>query len=76
MIQEFMDGQEYGADVYIDMISGEIVSVFVKKKLKMRAGETDKAVSVKDPALFALDVYKRQGRMRFGQNRSVGSNFK
>lgn len=54
MIQEFMDGQEYGADVYIDMISGEVVSIFVKKKLKMRAGETDKAVSVKDDALFEL----------------------
>ncbi len=54
MIQEYMDGQEYGADVYIDMISGEVVSVFVKKKVKMRAGETDKSVSVKDEALFAL----------------------
>ena len=54
MIQEFMNGQEIGADVYIDMISGEVVSIFTKKKLKMRAGETDKAVSFKDPALFAL----------------------
>lgn len=54
MIQEFLDGQEIGADVYIDMISGEVVSVFTKKKLKMRAGETDKAVSFKDPALFEL----------------------
>ena len=31
MIQEFMNGQEYGADVYIDMLSGEVVSIFVKK---------------------------------------------
>ncbi len=54
MIQEFMDGQEIGADVYIDMISGEVVSIFTKKKLKMRAGETDKAVSFKDPKLFEL----------------------
>lgn len=54
MIQEFLDGQEIGADVYIDMISGEVVSIFTKKKLKMRAGETDKAVSFKDPALFDL----------------------
>lgn len=54
MIQEFLDGQEIGADVYIDMISGEVVSIFTKKKLKMRAGETDKAVSFKDPELFAL----------------------
>ena len=54
MVQETMTGQEIGADVYIDMISGEVVSIFTKKKLKMRAGETDKAVSFKDPALFAL----------------------
>lgn len=54
MIQEFMDGQEYGADVYIDMLSGKCTSIFVKKKIKMRAGETDKSVSVKVPALFEL----------------------
>lgn len=54
MIQEFLDGQEIGADVYIDLISGEVVSIFTKKKIKMRAGETDKAVSFKDPKLFAL----------------------
>jgi carbamoyl-phosphate synthase large subunit len=54
MIQEFLDGQEIGADVYIDMLSGEVVSIFTKKKLKMRAGETDKAVSFKDEKLFTL----------------------
>lgn len=54
MIQEFLDGQEIGADVYIDLISKEIVSIFTKKKIKMRAGETDKAVSFKDAKLFAL----------------------
>lgn len=54
MIQEFLDGQEIGADVYIDLISGEVVSIFTKKKIKMRAGETDKAVSFKDDRLFRL----------------------
>lgn len=54
MIQEFLNGQEIGADVYIDMISGEVVSIFTKKKIKMRAGETDKAVSFKDPKLFEI----------------------
>ena len=54
MIQEFMNGQEYGADVYIDMLSGEVTSIFTKKKIVMRAGETDKSVSFKDEALFAL----------------------
>ena len=54
MIQEFLDGQEIGADVYIDMLTGEVISIFTKKKLKMRAGETDKAVSFKDEKLFSL----------------------
>lgn len=54
MIQEYLDGQEIGADVYIDMISGEVVSIFTKKKIKMRAGETDKSVSFKDQRLFDL----------------------
>lgn len=54
MIQEFMNGQEIGVDVYIDTITGEVVSIFAKKKLKMRAGETDKAISFKDENLFEL----------------------
>ena len=54
IIQEFLDGQEIGADCYIDMLSGEVVSIFTKKKLVMRAGETDKAVSFKDEKLFSL----------------------
>lgn len=52
LIQEYMDGQEYGADVYLDLISGKCTHIFLKKKIKMRAGETDKSVSVKIPALF------------------------
>ena len=54
LIQEYLKGQEIGADCYIDMISGELISVFSKKKLAMRAGETDKGVSFKDPRLFGL----------------------
>lgn len=52
MIQEFMTGQEIGADVYIDPLSGEVIEIFTKKKLLMRAGETDKSVSFKDAKLF------------------------
>lgn len=54
MIQEFLDGQEIGADVYIDMLSHKVVSIFTKKKLLMRAGETDKATSFKDDKLMEL----------------------
>ena len=49
-----MDGTEYGADVYIDIISDEPVAIFTKEKIKMRAGETDKSVSIKDEKLFRL----------------------
>lgn len=54
MIQEFMHGQEYGVDAYIDLLSGKCTSIFLKKKIRMRAGETDKSVSVKIPALFEM----------------------
>lgn len=54
MIQEYLDGQEIGADCYIDLCSGQTVSIFTKKKLVMRAGETDKGISFQDERLFEL----------------------
>lgn len=54
MVQEYMNGTEYGVDVYVDLISNNIVSIFIKKKILMRAGETDKSVSVKNDKLFSL----------------------
>ena len=54
IIQEFLHGQEYGVDVYTDFISKDIISIFAKKKVRMRSGETDKAVSFKDEKLFDL----------------------
>lgn len=51
-IQQRLNGCEIGADCYIDMLSGELVSVFTKRKILMRAGETDKSVSFKDEKLF------------------------
>ena len=56
LIQEFVKGQEIGVDVYVDLLSEEVVSIFAKKKLKMRAGETDKSVSFKDEKLFDLVI--------------------
>ena len=61
MIQEFLNGQEIGADVYIDMVSHEIVSIFTKKKLKMRAGETDMLILSQSCDSEPLGKY---GRMR------------
>lgn len=44
--QPFIFGKEYGIDLYFDMNTKQIVSVFMKEKISLRAGETDKAVSV------------------------------
>lgn len=45
MIQEKLTGNEYGLDVMNDLL-GHNVGVSVKQKLAMRAGETDKAITV------------------------------
>ncbi|ATA68457.1 ATP-dependent carboxylate-amine ligase [Capnocytophaga cynodegmi] len=47
IIQEKILGTEYGADILNDF-QGNYVNTFVRKKLSMRAGETDKAISVID----------------------------
>jgi len=47
IIQEFFQGDEYGIDVFCN--SNLLpVSTFAKRKIKMRAGETDKAITVYD----------------------------
>ncbi len=53
LIQEKMSGTEYGLDILNDFNESP-VQVFVKEKLAMRAGETDKAVLRNIPGLEAL----------------------
>ena len=50
MIQEKLTGNEYGLDIMNDL-DGKNVGVSVKKKLAMRAGETDKAITVDIPEI-------------------------
>jgi carbamoyl-phosphate synthase large subunit len=50
MIQEKLFGVEFGLDV-MNNLKGENVGVSVKKKLSMRAGETDKAMTIDSPDL-------------------------
>ncbi|TYA71822.1 ATP-grasp domain-containing protein [Seonamhaeicola marinus] len=47
LIQEKLQGKEFGFDVVNDF-NGEYFGMFVREKLSMRNGETDKAVSVID----------------------------
>lgn len=65
MIQEFLGGDEYGYDIFGDQ-QFRPVSVFCKKKLAMRAGETDKAVSVDDPELIGLGRRLAENLQIFG----------
>ena len=48
MIQEKLTGAEFGLDIMNDL-NGNNVGVSVKKKLAMRSGETDKAITVDLP---------------------------
>lgn len=53
LIQQKIEGQEYGMDVMNDL-EGKHRAVSVKKKLAMRAGETDKAQTVDNAAIRAI----------------------
>lgn len=48
ILQPFMKAKEFGVDVYVDMINGEVTDIFVKEKIRMRAGETEKSLSVRN----------------------------
>ncbi len=55
IFQEFLHGQEYGADMINDL-KGNHITTIVKKKSAMRAGETDIAETVDEPVIReALD---------------------
>jgi carbamoyl-phosphate synthase large subunit len=50
VFQEHLHGQEYGIDVVNDL-DGRYVATLGRRKLAMRAGNTDRAVTVCDPRL-------------------------
>jgi len=53
VIQKRVDGKEYGLDVVNDL-DGRYQCTFVRQKLAMRAGETDRAVTVNSERLEAI----------------------
>jgi carbamoyl-phosphate synthase large subunit len=77
LIQEKINGTEFGLDVVNDL-NGRYVATITKQKLAMRAGETDKAVTVSNPELANIgqiigmelrhianldcDVFEKDGR--------------
>lgn len=53
MIQEKLPGREYGVDLINDL-DGRYQATFVKRKLGMRAGETDRAITEEVPEIEAV----------------------
>jgi len=67
IFQEYIEGQEYALDIF-NSYDCKTLSVVAKKKLEMRAGETDGAVTIKWPALETLGwdlgkLFKHRGNM-------------
>lgn len=53
LVQEKVSGQEYGLDILND-IDGRYQTTIVKKKIEMRANETDCAVTIEDEQLESI----------------------
>lgn len=53
VVQEYLEGDEYGLDVVNDL-NGRFRACLAKRKFSMRAGETDAAETVRDSALENL----------------------
>ena len=67
LFQEYIHGEEYGVDVINDLSGNHVVSI-VKKKMSMRAGETDAACVIKDVEIEAIskkisDVLRHIGNL-------------
>ncbi len=50
MVQEFIEGAEYSFDILNDF-HGETITAVVKRKMKMRSGETDQGYAIRDSRL-------------------------
>lgn len=54
IIQEFMDCEDFDADVYVDTVTNQAVSAFSKRKIETRIGGASKTISFKDDKLFGF----------------------
>jgi Carbamoylphosphate synthase large subunit (split gene in MJ) len=61
--QPFSKKREYGVDMYFSMADCQLKQCFIKEKVAMRSGETDKAVSVHNKDI--LDIAMRLSGIGF-----------
>lgn len=65
IIQKYIDGQEYGIDIFNDQ-NMKPIRVVIKKKISMRSGETDKAITVCDDDIFNVAIELGEKLGHFG----------
>ena len=65
IIQENIQGEEYGVDIFNDC-QLKPVRIVIKKKLAMRSGETDKAITVYDDSILDLSIRLGKSLKHFG----------
>lgn len=53
ILQELLEGEEVTVDVLGDL-SGEVVNVVQRKRLKVRAGEVERGITIRDPRIEKL----------------------
>lgn len=65
IVQENILGEEYGVDIFNDW-QLRPVRIVIKKKLAMRSGETDKAITVYDDSILDLSIRLGNTLKHFG----------
>jgi carbamoyl-phosphate synthase large subunit len=65
LIQEKILGAEYGLDVINDL-DGQYITTSVKRKLSMRGGETDRAITVTNPQIVQIGAKISQHLQHIG----------
>ncbi len=65
LVQEAISGQEYGLDIFNDL-EAKPVGFAVRKKLSMRAGETDRAITVESRPFSELAARISRGLRHIG----------
>jgi carbamoyl-phosphate synthase large subunit len=53
MVQQFIDGDEFSVDCYVDK-NGNIISVVPRKRLEVINGEATRSITIKDNAVINL----------------------
>ena len=64
IIQQYIEGEEYGIDIF-NNTKGKPIRCVIKKKISMRSGETDKSLTVYDDELqnLMLDLADKLGHI-------------